>query len=174
MCLSGSLCDRRTNVKLKGKVYKAVVRSALVHGTETLAVKKVHEKKLNAAEMRMSRWMRGVAKLDTIRNGRLGGMTRVGERSWKVQEKRLRWFCWTCNEKRRGLCGKKNDGFGSRMRWGWGICQSNDGRTDETKEDMEDKDVRREQTQDRAVWRRLVQQIDPTRSGIRFGRRLRL
>ena len=32
---------------------------------------------------------------------------------------------------------------------------------------MKEKGIRREQTQDRAVWRRLVQYIDPTRSGIR-------
>ena len=40
-------------------------------------------------------------------------------------------------------------------------------RTDKVKEDVMEKGARREQTQDRAAWRRLVQYIDPSRSGIR-------
>ena len=48
----------------------------------------MHENKLDAAEMRMFRC--GVTKLDKIRNERIRGMTKVGELSRKVQEKRLR------------------------------------------------------------------------------------
>ena len=44
--------------------------------------------------------------------------------------------------------------------------QGNDGRT-KSRGDMMEKGARREQTQDRAAWRRLVQYIDPSRSGIR-------
>ena len=32
---SGVLCDRRMQVKLKGEVYKTVVRPALLYGAET-------------------------------------------------------------------------------------------------------------------------------------------
>ena len=44
-------------VKIKGKVYKTMVRPATVYEAKTWAVKKAHEKKMNVAEMKMSRWM---------------------------------------------------------------------------------------------------------------------
>ena len=33
--VSGVLCDSRMNVKIKGKVYRTVVRPALMYGAET-------------------------------------------------------------------------------------------------------------------------------------------
>ena len=42
--VSGLLCDRRMNVKIKGKVYRTVVRPALMHGAETWALKTAQEK----------------------------------------------------------------------------------------------------------------------------------
>ena len=51
--VSGILCDRRISLRVKGKVYKTVVRPAMMYGAETWAVKKAQEKKLDVAEMRM-------------------------------------------------------------------------------------------------------------------------
>ena len=79
-------------MKIKGKVYRTVVRQALMYGAETWALKKAQEKKLEVAEMRMLRWMRGVTKLDKIRNERIRGTTKVGEITKKVQERRLKWY----------------------------------------------------------------------------------
>ena len=64
----------------------------MVYGVETQAVKKAQTKKLDAAEMRMLRWMSGVTKLDRIANERIRGTTKVGEISKKVQESRLKWY----------------------------------------------------------------------------------
>ena len=55
--VSGVLCERRMNVKIKGKVYRTVVRPALMYGAETWALKKAQEKKSEVAEIRMLRWM---------------------------------------------------------------------------------------------------------------------
>ena len=71
----------------KGKVYRTVVRPALMYGTEIWALKKAQENKLEVAEMRMLRWMCGVTKLDKIRNERIRGTTKVGEITKKVQER---------------------------------------------------------------------------------------
>ena len=75
---SGILCDRIISLRVKGKVYKSVVRPAMMYGAETLALKKAQENKLDAAEMRMLRCMSGVTKLDTLRNERSRGTTKVG------------------------------------------------------------------------------------------------
>ena len=80
------------SLRVKGKVYKTVVRPAMVYGAETWEVKKAHEKKLDVAEMRMLRWMSGVTKMDRIRNESIRGTTKVGEISKKVQESRLKWY----------------------------------------------------------------------------------
>ena len=56
--VSGVLRDRRMNVKIKGKppkVYRTVVRPALMYGAETCALKKAQENKLEVAEMRTLR-----------------------------------------------------------------------------------------------------------------------
>ena len=69
--LSCVLCDRRNNVKIKGKVYRTVRRPA------DMDAEKAREKKLEVEEMRMFRWMCGVTKLDNIRNERIRGSTKV-------------------------------------------------------------------------------------------------
>ena len=69
--VSGVLCDRRMNAKIKGTMYRTVVRPALMYGAETWALKKAQENKLEVAEMKMLRWVCGVAKLDNIRNERI-------------------------------------------------------------------------------------------------------
>ena len=69
----GSVCQ--------GKVYKTVVRPAMMYDAEMWAVNKVQEKKLDVAEMRMLRWMSGVTKLDRIRNE---GLESEGQQRWEI------------------------------------------------------------------------------------------
>ena len=56
---SGVLCERKMNVNIKGKVYRAVVRPALVYGVETLALKKTQKKEIGGGR-RNAKWMQGV------------------------------------------------------------------------------------------------------------------
>ena len=82
-------------MKIKGKppkVYRTVIRPALMYGAETCALKKAQANKLEVAEMRTLRWMCGVAKMDKIRNERIRRTTKVGEITKKVQERRLKWY----------------------------------------------------------------------------------
>ena len=43
--VTGVICDKRMPVRLKGKVYKTMIRPAMMYGTETLAMLKSEERK---------------------------------------------------------------------------------------------------------------------------------
>ena len=86
---SGALFDRRMAVKLKGKVYKTVVRPALLYGAEAWATSGGQEARLQVNEMKMLRWM---TRRDMIRNEHIAGTTRVVQASKKITEKRLKWY----------------------------------------------------------------------------------
>ena len=157
--VSGVLCDRRMNMKIKGKVYRTVVRPALMYGAETWALKKAQEKKLEVAEMRMLRWMCGVTKLDKIRNERIRGTTKVGEITKKVQERRLKWYGHVMRREehyvgRRAMVmkvqGRRKRGRPKR-RW-----------LDKVKDDIKEKGLSADDVYDRATWRRMSSYIDPT------------
>ena len=107
--VSGVLCDRRMNEKIKGKVYRTVVRPALVYGSEIWALKKAQENKLEVAEMRMLRCMCRVTKLDNIRNERIRGTTKVGENHKESTGKEVE-VVWACDEKRGTLRRREGDG----------------------------------------------------------------
>ena len=77
-------------MKLKGKVYKTVVRRALLNGAETWATTRGHEARLEVHEMRILTGMCGVTRRDNIRNEHIRGTTRVVQASKKITEKRLK------------------------------------------------------------------------------------
>ena len=157
--VSGVLCDRRISAKKKGMIYKSVVRPAMLYGSETWPMKKVQEKRLEVAEMRMLRWICGVTRKDKIRNEKIRGTTKVVEISKKMQERRLQWYGHLMRRDREyvcrrvmsmEVCGKRGRG---RPRWRW---------LDGIKKDLKEKGLTEEETQDRALWRRLVRNVDPT------------
>ncbi|KAK2899938.1 hypothetical protein Q8A73_013067 [Channa argus] len=51
--VSGVLCDKRVSARMKGKVFKTVVRPAMLFGLETVALKKRQEAELEVAELKM-------------------------------------------------------------------------------------------------------------------------
>ncbi|XP_066941095.1 uncharacterized protein [Macrobrachium rosenbergii] len=108
--MTGVLCDRRINIKVKGRVYKTVVRPALKYGAETWPIKRVQEKKLDEVEVKMLRWMCRVAKMDRIKNERIRGTTKVVELSKKAQERRLQWYGHVM--RRDETCRKEGDADG--------------------------------------------------------------
>ena len=107
----------------------------------------------------MLRWMCGVTKLDRIRNERIRGATKVGETSKRVQESRLKWNGHVLRREdeyvgnivmRMEVPGKRRRGR-PNGRW-----------LDSTRNDLLERELSREDTQDRAKWRRIVRHIDPT------------
>ncbi|KAK3553295.1 hypothetical protein QTP86_032750 [Hemibagrus guttatus] len=89
---SGVLCDRKISARIKGKVYRTVVRPAMLYGLETVSLRKRQESELEVAELKMLRFSLGVTRLDWIRNEYIRGTAHVGRLGDKVREARLRWF----------------------------------------------------------------------------------
>ncbi|XP_070007264.1 uncharacterized protein [Nicotiana sylvestris] len=89
---SGVLCDKKVPPLLKGKFYRAVVRPAMLYGTECWPVKNSHIQKMKVAEMRMLRWMCGHTRMDKIRNEDIREKVGVAPMEDKMREVRLRWF----------------------------------------------------------------------------------
>ncbi|KAK3525823.1 hypothetical protein QTP70_010325 [Hemibagrus guttatus] len=88
----GVLCDRKISARIKGKVYRTVVRAAMLYGLETVSLRKRQESELEVAELKMLRFSLGVTRLDRIRNEYIRGTAHVGRLGDKVREDRLRWF----------------------------------------------------------------------------------
>ena len=62
------LCDQKVPLSVKDKLHNVVVRLAMLYSTETLAVMREMEKKLEAVEMKMLRFEYRVTRLDKVRN----------------------------------------------------------------------------------------------------------
>ncbi|KAK3508959.1 hypothetical protein QTP70_015383, partial [Hemibagrus guttatus] len=90
--VSGVLCERKISVRIKGKVYRTVVRPAMLYGLETVSLRKRQESELEVAELKMLTFSLGVTRLDRIRNEYIRGTAHVGRLGDKVREARLRWF----------------------------------------------------------------------------------
>uniref|UniRef100_A0A3B3I9A4 ribonuclease H n=1 Tax=Oryzias latipes TaxID=8090 RepID=A0A3B3I9A4_ORYLA len=156
--VSGVLCDRRVSARLKGKVYKTVVRPALLYGLETVAVRQIQEDDLEVAEMKMLRFSLGVTRLDRIRNEYIRGTAHVACVSDKVREARLRWF---------GHVQRRDSGYiGRRMLEMELPGRRTRGRPkrrymDVLTEDMKLANVRVEDVHDRVRWKRMIRCGDP-------------
>ncbi|KAK3550968.1 hypothetical protein QTP70_011474 [Hemibagrus guttatus] len=98
----GVLCDRKISARIKGKVYRTVVRLAILYGLETVSLRKRQESELEVAELKMLRFSLGVTGLDRIRNEYIRGTVHVGRLGDKVREARLRWFGHVQRRERKG------------------------------------------------------------------------
>ncbi|XP_051780741.1 uncharacterized protein LOC127527129 [Erpetoichthys calabaricus] len=90
--VSGVICDRRISARVKGKVYRTVVRPAMLYGLETVALTRKQETELEVAELKMLRFALGVMRMDGIRNEDIRESAQVGWLEDKVRDARWRWF----------------------------------------------------------------------------------
>ncbi|XP_061718269.1 uncharacterized protein LOC133525874 [Cydia pomonella] len=165
--LTGVICDPRIPVKLKGLVYKSIIRPVLLYGSETWPVLGRHVQQLHVTEMKMLRWMCGVTRLDRIRNEHIRGSLGIRDVADKLQESRLRWYghisrrpvdyvgnrCLNLT-----VQGPSSRGRGRpKKRW-----------LEVVRADMVESNLTSEDAEDRAKWRRLSRRADP---GARPGKR---
>ena len=90
--LSGVIYDKKVPVKLKRKLYKTVVRPAMVYGSEYWALRKQEEQRLHTTEMKMLRWSQGKTRKDRIKNETIRVNAKVTPKNSVLTQKRLSWY----------------------------------------------------------------------------------
>ncbi|XP_065658443.1 uncharacterized protein LOC136082953 [Hydra vulgaris] len=108
--VSGVICDRRVSARMKGKIYRTVVRPTMLYGLETVVPTKRQVREMEVSEMKMLRFSFGVTKKDRIRNEFIRGSAHVACFGDKVRESRLRCFGHVQRRQKAILAGRF---------WGW-------------------------------------------------------
>nr|XP_027215958.1 uncharacterized protein LOC113808684 [Penaeus vannamei] len=84
---SGVLCDKKISARLKGKVYKTAVSPAILYGSETWPIKRVHEKKKKReTQVKLEGQAERRSGRQGTRKGRCDGQSKMEEAS---EEQRL-------------------------------------------------------------------------------------
>ena len=86
------ICDKKVHEKLKGKLYRMVVRPALMYGLETVAITVRQQKMLEVAEMRMLHFSIGYTRKDRVKNENIRERMGIGQLDGKLRETRLHWY----------------------------------------------------------------------------------
>ena len=157
--ITGIMCDRRVAPKLKGRLFKVMVRPAMLYGLETVAMTKKIEQKMQVAELKMMRYSLGISRIDRIRNDLIRGTMKIGELKTKLREDRLRWYGHVVR--------REEDYVGNRVRI-LNVGTRKRGRpkrrwSDSVKEGMEECGLREEDAANRNNWRRQICTGDPDR-----------
>ena len=90
--MSGDLGDRKLSARVKGKMYKSVVRPTMLYDMETVAVTERQVGKMEVAELKMVRWTLGVTRKNRIRNEYVRGTAKIAKPGDKLRDARLRWY----------------------------------------------------------------------------------
>ncbi|KAI5606440.1 hypothetical protein C0J50_1939, partial [Silurus asotus] len=154
--IAGVICDRRVSVRVKGKVYRTVVRPEMLYGLETVALRKRQEVELEVAELKMLRFLLGGTTKDRIINEFI--REHVGRFEDNVREVRLRWFGHV-QWRDMGYISKRMLRMESPRRRKRGRPRRRF--MDVVKEDMQVVGVKEADVEDRGVWRQMIQCGDP-------------
>ena len=90
--MSGVLCDRKFLARVEGKLFKSVVRPAILFGMETVVVTERRVGKMEVAELKRVRWALGVTRKDKIRKEYLRGTAKITKLGEKLRNARLCWY----------------------------------------------------------------------------------
>ena len=146
-------------MKLKSKLYKTVVRPAIVYGSECWALRKQEEQRLHTTEMITLRWSQGKTRKDIIKNETIRGITRVTLVKSVLTQKRLSWYGHVMRREetditrstlRMTVMGTRPRGR-PKMRW-----------LDKLKSDMRIYGINPEMATNRERWAVMVKNVDTT------------
>ena len=161
--LSNVLCGRVLSFKLKGRLYKACVRSVMCYGAECWAMKIADTRRMQSTEMRMIRLMCGKTIKDRLPSAVLRERSDIEDIEEHLRGLRLRWFGHLERMDVMNLTRRvREETVGGRMKRG---------RPKKTweeilKDDMRRRDLRIDDALDRGRWRRRCRQpVDPGKPG---------
>ena len=162
--LASFLTSKGPSLKMKGQVYAACVRSRMVYGSETGAMRVNQEEKLERTEMRMVRWMCGVTLRERKTSEELRRRLEVESIKEVVRRNRLRWY---------GHVERKDEGDWVKRSASMVVEGARSvGRPKKTwhdavRTDMKLLGLKPTDAQDRAQWRRAIKRpkSDPAESG---------
>ena len=103
--VSGVLCDRKLSLRVKGKMYRSVVRPAMLYGMEMVAVTERQVGKMKVSELKMVRWALGVTRKNKIKNEYVRGTAKIAKLGDKLRNARLRWYGHV--KRKEGYLGKR-------------------------------------------------------------------
>ena len=155
--LSGVICDKKVLVKLKSKLYKTVVRPAMLYESDCWAPRKQEEQRLHTTEMKMLMWSQGKTRKDRIKNETIRGNAKVTPINSVLTQKRLSWYGYvmrrdethiTKSTLRTKVTGTRPRGR-PIMRW-----------LDRLKSDMRIYGINPEMTTDRKRWAVMVKNFE--------------
>ena len=84
--------DRKIHLRLKTKVYEAIIRPALTYGSECWAKKVTNKRTIATTEMRMLRGILGVSRGEHMRNEEIRRILHITPIDEVIRSDRLRWF----------------------------------------------------------------------------------
>ena len=151
--LAPILTSRGASLKMKGKIYKTCVRSVMVYGSETWAMRVEDMHRLERTERMMIRWMCGVTLKERKCSEELLDRLGIESIAEVVRRGRLRWFghvermsadSWVSACREITIEGSRGRGRGRKT---WREC---------VVDDMKRLRLRKEDAQDRALWRRAI------------------
>ena len=90
--LSGVLCGKGFSLMMKGRLYKACVRTALLYGTETWAGNEADIRAMEVTQMKMLRMMCGKTLRDKCTNEHIRQLVKVERIKEVARSHRLRWY----------------------------------------------------------------------------------
>ena len=160
--VSGIVCDKRMPLKLKIKVYTAVIQPVLLYGLEVIPLKRAEERILESTEMRMLRWIGGISLYEHRTNDDIRRWMKVKKITDRAREARLRWYGHVMRREQDNILRKvwfaPVEGRRSRGRQKIRL-------RDAVARDMRAVGVRDDEWENRANWRRQCRAADPTGVG---------
>ena len=90
--LTGVFYDRNIPLRLKSKVYDAIIRPALTYGSECWAMKVTNTRKIATTEIRMLRGILVVSRREHMRNEDIRRILDITPIDEVMHSVRLRWF----------------------------------------------------------------------------------